>query len=308
MKTWDAERVNKLVERLRERARLRLAARVYQSWMDRQVDAGMPPWVPRWLRLGRLLRAAGQPAQAVQAIRHAVAASSNSAGLLVMSLRNLAECLDEAGAAKSAAQTRELRDRVAKAYDEHPDTLKALTPAHVLLPATSRCFSMLDLEWKFAGDKLSTTEEDGMTILREQVRLSNASDAWAQFEARAPAGRDCRYPHVGISVRFPWRFSGVNDHKPVLELVNEMNLNNSAVSVCLDLDTGQIAARCRVAFTGCNEGTAIERPVLAGAQVEVTINLMLELLNMLSGWQGRVAELAHRLGDEQASSAPWLRP
>lgn len=305
MKNWDAERVNKLVERLRERARLRLAARVYQAWMHRQVDAGTPPGVPRWLRLGWLLRAAGQPAQAVQAVRHAVAASGNSAGPLMMSLRNLAECLDEAGAAKSAAQTRELRDKVAKAYDEHPDTLKALTPAHVLLPAASRCFSMLDLEWKSAGDKLSTTEEDGMAILREQVRLGNASDAWAQFEARAPAEPDCRYPHVEICLRFPWRFCGVDDQKPVLELVNEMNLNNSAVSVCLELDTGQIAARCRVAFTGSNEGTASERPVLAGAQVEITINLMMELLTTLSGWQARVAELADRLGNGQASRAPW---
>lgn len=302
MKTWNVERVNKLVERLRQRGRLRLAASVYQAWMDRQVEAGMPPGVSNWLRLGWLLRACGQPAQAVQALRHAVAASGTFHDMLMMSLSRLATCLDEAGAPKSAAQTRELRDRMARAYDEHPDTLKALTPARVLLPAASLCFSMLELQWKPADDKLSTSGEGGLAVLRVQVRLGHDSDAWAQLEAQAPAAPDYSYPHVEIRVRFPWRFSSGDELKPVLELVNEMSLGNSAVCVCLEPDSGQIAARCRVAFSCWNEGTASERPVLARAHEQLTINLMLELLNTLCGWHERVAGLVHRLRVEELRS------
>lgn len=304
MQTWNAERVSLLAERLRERKRPAMAVRVYKSWMDRQAETGQPPGRFEWMRLGRLLRAAGDPAKAAQAIGQAVNASNSSDGpdgALVLCLGQLAACLDEAGDSKSASETRALRDRTAEALREDPDAMRAIAPAEALLPAVSRCTEMMAIEWQSAAHRLSTIEEDGFTVFRDRVRLSLEHQTWAEFEAKAPVDPECSYPHVELCARLPWRFTGTGDLMLVLDLVNAMNLENSAVSACLEPDSKQIAARCRLAFTGFNQDTARRLPALGAIHVEITINLMLELLNTLSGWQERAAALAQQLGADETS-------
>ena len=305
MQNWNAERVSQLAERLRERRRLALAVRVHTAWMDRQAEAGSPPGRFEWMRLGRLLRAAGEPAKAAEALRQAVNASNSSDGpdgTLILCLGQLATCLDEAGDSKSASETRTLRDRVARSLREDPDAMQAIAPAAALLPAVSRCTEMMAIEWQSGIHELSTIEEDGFAVFRDRVRLNNEHRTWAEFEAKAPVDPDCRYPHVELCARFPWWFAGTADLTPALELVNDMNLGNSAVSACLEPDSKQITARCRVAFAGFNQDTAHQRPALGQVHVEITINLMLELMNTLSGWQERIAKIAQRLGADETRS------
>lgn len=297
MKMWTAHTVSALVERLRERKRLGLAARALQTWMTREAKAGRPPDRHNLMRLGGLLRAAGDPVKAADALRQAVHVSMNGNapdGLLIMILGKLAECLDEAGDRKSAAETRELRDRVCKAYREHPDTLKTLAPTEVLIPAASRCTFILSMDWESAGETLSTFEEDGFTLIRDRIRLDETSSTWIEFEVKAPADPEPQYPHVEVCARLPSQFAGVVDLQPVLGLVNEINQGNSAVSTCLDARSGQLLLRSRIAFSGFNEGTD-ELSTLRHAHTEIAINLMLEVLTTASGWAQRVAELADRL-------------
>jgi len=152
----------------------------------------------------------------------------------------------------------------------------------------------MSLEWESTSKNFDLFVEDGFLTLRDRFRAGDPPGGWLEFEAKAPAEREPKYPHVAVCVKFPWRFADSGQVQSVLSVVNEMNLANAACSTCYEAETGQIAVRSRIGYAGYND--AVE-PLddIAGAQEEATINMFAEVLSTATGWEKRVAELGARL-------------
>lgn len=299
MTTWTLERINALAERLKSKNCHRLAGTVYQAGVNRAREAGQEPSSVQWMRLGHLLRSAGDPAAAAAVYRQAAHASMKAGhhnGTLLMLLRNLCECCIQTGQPRAARRIRALHDRIAAALDDDPDKLLPVNSARVLASAASRCTFMLEIDWQSLAD-LEPVEEDGFTVLRDRVRLGDASAPWLEFEAKVPCEPAPRYPHVTLRAALPWRLACAADRRPVFELVNEINRGNPTVSACLETESGQIVVRGELAFSGFHTAARAEMGIHRHIHEELVINLMLNVLQTASGWRTRVAHaMAQSLG------------
>jgi hypothetical protein len=296
MKPTSHDRIEALVSKLSVRRRWRWAARIYGDWLGAQPadgdGAAFRSPIRLW-RYGRLLRDAGDMAGAANVFRELALRMAQEHGPIFFLHRSFAEwarCLEALGSLKSAHETRALGKRiVAQREVDLGEPLKSLQPSRLIRPVASRCTFLLALAWKSTSEAFDLVVEDGFVTLRDQFRPSETSDTWCEFEAKAPAEPEPQYPHVAVCMKFPWRFGRANIAS-ALALVNEMNLDNAACSTCLEPDTGQIAVRSRIAFSGFNDGT---EPMvdLATAQEEATINMMLEVIGMAGAWEASVAAL-----------------
>ena len=295
------DRILALVNRLTARNRFAWAAKIYEDWLNdcrKDAEGICHPMPLNLWRLGRLLREAGDNASAARIFGElAMILAKPGSGpmyLLHRSFDEWARCLEACGSHKSAVETRALGRKLAaqqkRVEHENGDYLRALSPSRLIRPTVSRCTFLLSLDWDFPGDSFVPKIEDGYFTLRERFRLSEPETCWLEFEAKAPAEPDPRYPHVAVGVKFPWCFLESQSRLEVLGVVNDMNLDNSATSSCLELDTGKISVRTRVAFAGFNETTGPSGDI-AAAQEEVTINKMLEVFGMASGWFQLLADL-----------------
>jgi hypothetical protein len=308
IKSDSGARIEALVNRLSARKRWVWAARIYGGWLDAQrTDAqwASPPAPSQLWRYGRLLRNAGDNVGATSAFRELALAmakpETGSVFYLQRSFEEWARCMEVSGSPRSAEKTRALGKRLtlrrARKEQEERGQLQTLAPSRLIRPVASRCTFMLSLEWESESETFSLFVEDGFMTLRERFRFSEVPTVWFEFEAKAPAEPDPRYPHVAVCMKFPWRFVTDGDRLAVLSVVNEMNLNNAATSTSLEPDSGQIAVRARIAYTGLNEGI---EPLtdLSAAQEEVTINMTLEVLGMASGWHQQLAKLNAQLNED----------
>ena len=309
MKPADSKRIEDLILRLTQRNKHCWAARIYGGWIARPSSADRgeaPPTALEWIRFGRLLRNAGNVGEAIDAFRKSVLVTMHTGGrpeiLLHTALREFADSLDSSGEKKSAAETRTLRERLVAAAKADEDPFKTLPPADVIAPAVSRCSFIMSIEWESLPHTQQSFEQNGMIIFRDRLRLDGNSDTWFVFEIQAPAGQDPSYPHVAVCIKFPWEFSTPLARQSALEIVNAMNLDNAATSACLEPDTGQVAIRARVAFTGFHQGAG-SLADFSTAQFEITVNLVAEIISTASGWQSRVEELCRRIGDSQPAGA-----
>lgn len=310
MKPASPERIDALINRLSTRNRWTWAAHIYGNWLQQlEHDAGdgSPPSTIQLWRYGRLLRDAGDNASGADVFRRlATLLAQQGAGpefLLQRSFDEWARCLDASGLHQSAEETRALGRRAAarrkKESEEDGQRPRILSPSRLVRAVTARITFGLSLEWESLSDSFELFEEEGFLTLRDRFRVGDPPGEWLEFEAKAPAERDARYPHVAVCVKLPRRFAEAGDRQSALVLVNDMNVDNAACSACLEPESGQIAVRSRIGFAGYNE--AIE-PLgdIAAAQEEATLNLFAEVLGTAISWEKRVAELSTRLrGAEQ---------
>jgi hypothetical protein len=185
--------------------------------------------------------------------------------------------------------------------------LRTLAPSRLIRPVAARITFGMSLEWESPSDTFDLFEEDGMLTLRDRFRVGDPPGPWLEFEAKAPAERDPKYPHLAACVRFPWRFAEAGDRQSALALVNDMNADNAACSTCLEPESGRIAVRSRIGYTGYNE--AVE-PLddIAAAQEEASLNMFAEVLGTATRWAQRVGELSGRLRRvERPSEGPTQR-
>ena len=310
MKPADSKRIEDLIRRLTDRSRHKWAARIYGSWMARPRNSDSDeasPTALEWHRCGRLQHRAGNVGEAIDAFRKSVLLTMQAGGrpafLLHAALRQLADSLDIAGEKKSAAQTRTLLQRLAATERVDDQPMKTLLPADVITSAVSRCTFIMCIEWETSTNIAQCLiEQDGMVVFCERLRLEGNSDTWFEFEIQAPAGPDPSNPHVAVGITLPWQFSTPQAKQAALEIVNDMNLDNAAISACLEPDTGQMAIRGRIAFAGFHQGTG-SLSDFATAQDEVTINLICQIISTASSWQARAGDLFGRLGDTQLPGA-----
>lgn len=299
------DRVDALINRLTFRGRRVWAERIYGNWLEQlrsqAGDDSQPSSFHLW-RYGRLLRDAGDNIRAAAVFRQlAMLVAHKGAGpafFLQRSFDEWARCLDASGLHQSASETRALARRAAartkRESEEDGQQPRTLSPSRLIRPVAARITFMMSLEWDSTSDTFELFVEDGLLTLRERFRAGEPPGDWLEFEAKAPAGSEAAYPYVSVCVKFPWCFADSGQRPSVLELVNEMNLANAACSTSFDVESGQIAVRSRIGYTGYNE--AVE-PLddIAAAQEEATLNMFVEVLGMATDWEGRVAELSTRL-------------
>ncbi len=314
MKPASDERIERLINRLTARHRLVWAARIYGHWLEHRYrdanDRSSPTTVQLW-RYGRLLRDAGDYASGADVFRRmSTMLSQPGAGpefLLQRGFDQWAHCLDAMGLHQSAAETHALGRRAAsckqREREEDGQQLRTLSPSRLLVPVASRITFIMSLAWESSDRGLNLFEDAGFLTLRDRFRTADNPGGWLHLEAKAPAERNPSYPHVALCVRMPWRFDETAHRQAALDLINAMNFENAACSVCLDPETRQITLRSRIGFAGYND---IMEPLedTASAQHEATLNMFAEVIGSATRWETRVAELSARLrGTEQSSKA-----
>lgn len=307
MKPASPQRIDALLNRLTTRNRLPWAARIFGSWLKQLREGAKENSEPtsiRYLwRYGRLLTDAGDFAKAEEVFREMVSlqmvADTGPVGFfLKRSFDEWARCLDALGNHKSAQETRTLGRRLEirrqKERDEEEGQLRTLLPSRLISAVAGRITFGMSLEWESETEAFNLFEEDGFLTLRDRFRPFDGHSPWLELEAKAPAGRDWTYPHVAVCVKFPWNFANATQMMPVLARINEMNLNNSSCSTCLEAASGQIAIRSQICFTGYND-TIEPLNDFAAAQEEATLNMFAAVLGMAVHWESRNGELYNQL-------------
>lgn len=298
VKTVSKERVFSVIDRLKGRNRWRRAAALLEAWMRTQRLAAEPEAVADWhnaLKLGDLLKSAGEFGQAAAAYRECIALlmQGKSSGITLKSaaLNRLATCLDALDMPKSAAETRALVKRLSDKYAEENPPAKVLSPSRLLTSTASRCTFALSLSWKATSLEFTTKTEGDFSVLRDLFRVEADKGQWLELELKAPVEEEPNYPHVAMCVRFPWPLDLEHRRTDALELVNKMNLDSGAVSASLQSDCSQIVVCARLGFAGFNEGWD-DLDGLNHAQHEAVLNMTLEVIQTALAWESAVMDLA----------------
>ena len=164
--------------------------------------------------------------------------------------------------------------------------------ATLMSNAASRITFARSLDWNGESSSFNVHVEDDFLVLRESFRAGDSNDPWLQFEAKAPNDppKSTSTPFIEVCVKFPWSFSGKGKTELVLAKVNEMNLENPGCSTCLDHQSGQIAIRSRIGFSGYFSDS--DEPKSHGPQIrdEVTMNMYAEVIGTALGWCKRIED------------------
>lgn len=233
------------------------------------------------LALANKLFVAGDMTAAEAAYRSVVEdvlrSSSPSQSAVHIALDRWAACQEALGQHVSAEQTRDLMRSVLKRLDDEDAPSKRLDPSRLLQPTASRCAFSYSLIFQSAGSDWHVSGDGEVRQLRELFKFDDHDQGWLELILKTSANSEANYPHFSCAVAFPWTLGSPEQRVPLLELINAMNVESSATSVCLMPDSGRIEVRARLGFAGFNEAQG-SLSDLDWAQGEAALNLTLEVL------------------------------